>query len=116
MFTGPEFSCHSYWMAVSITSVGYGYVTPITTRGTLFFICFVLLGLSIVSFSISVFIDTVGELLNMDRVQPVPNLAEFACLAIASRLNTEHILAQAMEQYLFGWTDRTIGVPARVAL
>ena len=58
-------------MSVSITTVGYGYVTPVTDGGKIFFIFFIITGLSIIGYSLGVFLDFVADCTKLDRIKPV---------------------------------------------
>lgn len=81
-----------YWMSVSITTVGYGYVVPVTEWGKIYFIIFQIVGMSIVGFSLGIFIEIGVEFTKLDRVHGT------------------------LEKYVFGSVDKFIGVGGRLAL
>jgi len=62
-----------YWSYITITTVGYGDVTPMTTVGKVISFIIVLLGLTIVSFGTSVIVSAFLERLNLLKEESIAN-------------------------------------------
>lgn len=85
-----DFTKTFYFLTATLTTVGYGDVSPEGDVGKVLFIIFILFGLSLIGFSMGVVVSKLSGLMNREE--------------------------SAFEKCLFGHIDSCIGVYARIAL
>jgi len=67
LIEGFDFTTAFYYVAISITTVGYGDVSPADNAGKITFIVFILLGLSIIGFAMGVLVAESAKLTDRER-------------------------------------------------